>query len=315
MDAKASDRQSKKHTKREIADAEPAERRGSSARKELTSAKSAGCCNCANGLKQCSPEERYLAKSPAGSQKRSQRKADHKRDLRPAGLEQELDEDMLHVLVTRPEIAAKPRDNIIFEGDMDLKTTFETSYENLAKMRLDYWKQRQQAGGLGEQGLQQEQGMSAENSLRRDRFSSMAESSGSEAELDEPKDLKDDNELLNGTVPAESKLTEVFDEANEEITKLSSELGGQRDSKSSSQPYIDPDLSSIIVYDANMNRLEKVGVRKRSKYRPSTSLRTGARGLFGDQSEERIDSEKVVNVVGDDRSVSGGSKGECIYSY
>lgn len=314
MDVKASDRQNKKHTKRDITDAELAERRGSSARKELTSMKFAGCYNCANGLKQCSPEERYLTKSPGGSQKRSQRKSDHKRDLGGAGLEQEIDEDMLHVLVTRPEIASKPRDNIVFEGDMDLKTTFETSYENLAKMRLGYWKQRQQAGGLGEQGLQQEQGVSAENSLRRDRFSSMVESSDSEVELDEPKYHKDD-ELLKGTIPAESNPNEAIDGADGDAMKLSSEAESRSNSKPSSQPYIDPDLSSIIVYDANMNRLEKVGVRKRSKYRPSTSLRTGARGLFGDQSEERIDSEKIVNASGDDRSLSGGSKGEWTYSY
>lgn len=48
--------------------------------------------------------------------------------------------------------------------------------------------------------------------------------------------------------------------------------------------YVDPDLSPIIVYDANMNRLERVGIRRRSKYRPSTSLRLGAGGLFGDAS-------------------------------
>lgn len=47
--------------------------------------------------------------------------------------------------------------------------------------------------------------------------------------------------------------------------------------------HIDPDLSPIIVYNANMNRLDQVGLRRRSKYRPSTSLRSGARGFFGDQ--------------------------------
>jgi len=58
----------------------------------------------------------------------------------------------LQVLITRPEIASKPRDNIVLEGDIDLKTTFETSYEALARARLEGWKRYQELMGADHGG-------------------------------------------------------------------------------------------------------------------------------------------------------------------
>lgn len=262
------------------------------------------------------------------------------------------DDDLLHVLVSRPEIAAKPRDNIVFEGDMDLKTTFETSYEALAKMRLDYWKkyqdqQYQLEQAAGKRGSQDEM----LRSKQKQKQPSAIESSNSEAnqqkdhpssvsvvstdrkqrlanydpktvdsrplvsvdrtafQIESPKrrspKLAPEIESKNDKVVARHKRQANERESNGERGEAESgtetELGRQskplkaalpsRQVSSINATYIDPDLSPIIVYDANMNRLEKVGIRKRSKYRPSTSLMSGARGLFGDQKEEIVVQE------------------------
>lgn len=254
-----------------------------------------GECDCARRAKQCLPDGRILTRSVNDSHKRSQRDGRKPRNT----VEEGMNEDTLNVLITRPEIAERPRDNIVFEGEMDLRTTFETSYENLAKMRLDYWKQRQQIASI-EDEAQQEQGVSVEELIERDQLEALDGYDELEVEQEQKPDqltFADEN-LIDDAIPTESHPSQVIDNANEEADKLcvsSRELNYN-------QPYIDPDLSSIIVYDANMNRLEKVGVRKRSKYRPSTSLRTGARGLFGDQVED------VAVVNGTNTLSSNGSK-------
>lgn len=287
------------------------ERRGSLVKNEPI-VRNGSCCTCAtNGFNKCSPaNERFLVRSTdeASQKKQSQRKVDSRGD---SDLNMK-DQDLVHVFVTRPEIAGKPRDNIVFEGDMDLKTTFETSYENLAKLRLNHWKQHQQTG-RSEQDLnhnhhhhdyqqqQQQQGVSVEELIERDLSSTINdESSDSEANIHFTANKV---ESLNGTVQANSSHPkQVLDGANEETGKLFNPTH---------QPFIDPDLSSIFVYNENMNRLDKVGVRKRSKYRPSTSLRTGARGLFGDQSEEGVELQATKNFALDECSLSD-SKGEWI---
>lgn len=292
----------------------------------------------------------------------------------------ETNQELLHVLVTKPEIAGKPRDNIVFEGDMDLKTTFETSYEALAKMRLDYWKKyqleqqqqeennkqqlkRHQRDHTQRKGSFNKQGNARSHKNQDPQESTKADPEGSVSVISRGKNYKklskDDQseavEALSGLVSPKTKVVDSSQAASVTPTRaaqlappsrspktgsgsvvaagLISDYSGQRDGSSqrklvkrqteptalslvstttpapapaatttttttttraSATPnakqdtYIDPDLSPIIVYDANMNRLEKVGIRKRSKYRPSTSLRSGARGLFGDQNDDTL---------------------------
>lgn len=304
--------------------------------------------------------------------------------------------DLLHVLVSKPEIAAKPRDNIVFEGDMDLKTTFETSYEALAKMRLDYWKKYQEQQQQQQQQQEHDEDMPASKTCRgggssrqvvnkqnkqqtgvndhhqeecqdqisridgkrRQKERLVGNDSSSVSVVSTGKQKNDtENESLNKgsskVVDSRQPVSMVDRAAQLEPPRRSPKLandskgisGGEKEQKtprrlvkrqadndyeiemmknddsietsvpeeqhrSDNKPinktlptnsnnknyqdntntsaYIDPDLSPIIVYDANMNRLEKVGIRKRSKYRPSTSLRSGAHGLFGDQKEEKV---------------------------
>ena len=63
-----------------------------------------------------------------------------------SGAGKKVDDELLDVLVARPALA-RPRDNIVFKGNMDLHTTFETSYEALARMRLDHWRRYQELAG------------------------------------------------------------------------------------------------------------------------------------------------------------------------
>lgn len=224
---------------------------------------------------------------------------------------------MLHVLVTRPAIAKKPRDNIIFEGDMDLKTTFETSYEALARMRLEYWKKYQQFrcqsgqsaapspahnlladGTANGDGAAPQVPVNPSVSLSPHRLMSGAKA---DQPVDRPAPPPEDSRAIgecraateNGTAdccsarqgdrpaPPGATVTGVA-----VAPVQAGEIGSQK---------IDCDLSPIIVFDSNLNRLETVGTRKRSKHRPSTSLRAGARGLFGDQDMEVGGSNGVAH--------------------
>lgn len=285
--------------------------------------------------------------------------------------------DLLHVLVSRPEIATKPRDNIVFEGDMDLRTTFETSYEALAKMRLDYWKkyQEQQCGETTTQddpnqlrGREKRQQSVSETLNREDnkrqenldhhpssvsfvpttgrqrltKFENnkivdsrppvLADKTAAQLELPirrkitSPKAVENDEIVAAGRCKRQASESETSGNRIEIDRKLSSyetvvpeqqskpmkkALPNQEMNKtntnSTTTTFIDPDLSPIIVYDANMNRLEKVGIRKRSKYRPSTSLRLGARGLFGDQKPEETAVQEARNL---EKQHFGSAKGK-----
>lgn len=376
-----------------------------------------------------------------------------------------IDEELVHVLVSRPTVASRPRDNIVFEGDMDLKTTFETSYEALAKMRLDCWKRYQENRSSTPRGEMVDNTIGAtadvESECDRKQFDkdreqrkqvshgsskvyskSKSSTSGGggvnnnfknknndsnnggrhvtndyydfdgaehemrssnidrdEAQIDDVSvdyynkpaafishSLATDRrkrggevEMVDGIFSEEqskliagsSKISNQQSEFENRTTDMATPLGppvrqhaaglqsssGQsevRNNCSSSRTrsveaqvvdedlppvqfdddtqrslkrgatskspvdlaslppagtpsnrttpvneaagYVDPDLAPIMVYDSNMNRLEKVGLRRRSKYRPSTSLRPGARGLFGDQPEviEDANSKQVV---------------------
>lgn len=259
--------------------------------------------------------QRYLT---APVQRRSQSSTSNAvnsrgRGRKSADQEEEEEEELLHVLVTRPEIAGKPRDNILFEGDMDLKTTFETSYEALAKMRLDCWKKHQNV-----KGSQKAQGVSKEPTTvagRKRRSVSQVREVG---QVEEATRKEGDKEVSSGRIvesggatPVQPELTQKAARPQEAVPSgSSSKQAPLVDSESHKEPsragqsspasalrddFIDPDLSPIIVYDANMNRLERVGMRKRSKYRPSTSLRSGSHGLFGDQElqAEEVSDRRV----------------------
>lgn len=208
-------------------------------------------------------------------------------------------QELLHVLALKPQLAARPRDNITFEGEMDLKTTFETSYEAVAKMRLDNWREYQLS-------IQRQRGHKlAGGSSRRNNSASP-----SGPRIKEPLPLASVQfETQSDHIDAPSGEQSHQRQRSVTNVRLSSEgskaelnsMGALQDEKDSSKTertnnihaekcenysLIDPDLSPLIIYDANMNRLETVGLRKRSKYRPSTSLRTGTRGLFGDMPTE-----------------------------
>lgn len=305
------------------------------------------------------------------------------------------DDELLHVLVTKPEIAGKPRDNIVFEGDMDLRTTFETSYEALARMRLDHWKRYQEATksagnerqphnrcGSGAQhpapgqrsrtdvallddGPPEEGGPrgSASNAVQRQLDVSVESSKQCKRALDASsrgRQQQRQHHQLAGTdtsrpapAPDSENNKSVADKRQRQPPVLANKSERQKISCKHGPPeewpapgpaqrsnskqraatggltlrrrdndhgqlarantnqqqqqnaLIDPDLSPIIVYDANMNRLEKVGLRKRSKYRPSTSLKPGARGLFGDQKEEPARVLAPANTVHDKQQATG----------
>lgn len=224
----------------------------------------------------CLDEQRYLSESSKSEQLAGERG------------------ELLRVLVTRPEIASKPRDNILFEGDMDLKTTFETSYEALAKMRLDHWKLQQQQQQKDDA---QTSGKTRPRRNRRPKRQEEPKANGEPEVSVRPRthkskskvkerpertgsgELSESNELASGAEVGRAKSQSAGDAQADPREALEAQ---QEPTLSLPNDYIDPDLSSIIVYDANMNRLEKVGLRKRSKYRPSTSLKSGDRGLFGD---------------------------------
>lgn len=270
--------------------------------------------------------------------------------------------EMLHVLVSRPEIAARPRDNIVFEGDMDLRTTFETSYEALAKMRLDTWRRHQElqarggsqtdkTGTGGQPGRPRDEqrraldvsvedepagGGGGQANLARGRQEAVGrpkrELGGAQAGEQAEQTSGDSNDVsrvggtgkMNSPLPPSPAVSPV-PAARPLRPKPTQQRGAARHHRQQQQPrsdlakeatnnnssdvqYIDPDLSPIIVYDANMNRLERVGVRKRSKYRPSTSLRSGARGLFGDQAEAAAKRDEAVQVGGPGDELEAGGE-------
>ena len=365
---------------------------------------------------------------PKGRPKRSRPVDEHRRGLEGEPGERhewhghETADEMLHVLVARPELA-RPRDNIVFEGQMDLKTTFETSYEALARMRLDHWRRYQEERGLqaaggrrqapsdeaepsggrpGRKGSRRvEENVSVEMGKQLGRGAGgglvcRRQLSGQRGPIDvdigpAPHTVASPQAVqpTEGHAPPASrhadgspsspalarghqdgrKCVERGQAGGQEVSRTqspllgcqsdehdhyghrvvrraahhqeqsaaasplerphdrrqprppegppwaTSELGGedaelaegsrgaplaaqrglserraqqqqQQRTWSLAADHVDPDLAPIIIYDANMNRLERVGLRKRSKYRPSTSLRTGARGLFGDQGGE-----------------------------
>jgi hypothetical protein len=260
----------------------------------------------------------------------------------------ELDDDeVLRVLVARPQVASKPRDNIIFEGDMDLRTTFETSYEALARKRLEQWRRHQElrarrerpetrppaadwrdvsdktdcrqderdkdaAGAtVGRGGVlaagQHHCGEAEAPAARADDVGGARETGRAASADDEPVGSRPVGSALDASTPPPRKIAAAGAGTAEPTTikrpdplrngaeskqqPAVSPAGSQRGRPSASplaehrkhqpEPFIDPDLSPIIVYDANLNRLERVGLRKRSKYRPSTSLRPGGRDFFG----------------------------------
>lgn len=223
-------------------------------------------CNCLP----LQDQHRYLATSDCD-----------RGNLTPAAPERAAKDDVLHVMVTRPEIAKKPRDNIMFRGDMDLKTTFETSYEALAKMRLEYWKKYQE--------FRDQSGQSPPSCMAADEPS---KASVSVVHLHPAKVQSSPRPATVQPAP-DQPVSQTCESALDESTRgQPAENCEQSPPVLAMQPashtcrcsgqVIDSDLSPIIVYDSNLNRLERVGIRKRSKHRPSTSLRAGARGLFGD---------------------------------
>lgn len=304
-------------------------------------------CRCIAGSSPC---KRYLATG-----------------VLPNRLDRADEDELLHVLVTKPEIAGKPRDNIVFEGDMDLKTTFETSYEALARMRLDCWRRHQELIGGGRDarssckcGCQHAKSKDAIEQPSCTTTTTIEE----DDELAKQERAGNRQQVVSSSVDAEQLANEkhyVDGDYVDYATEVANNFGHpvcdggsqhhlcshqqqqqQQCSSSSStkrvdagvqvdlvvdqspptpqslptttQPgtqqylrqdnkysctknYIDPDLTPIIVYDANMNRLERVGLRKRSKYRPSTSLRSGARGLFGDQDEREPRGQRLHHKV------------------
>lgn len=368
-------------------------RRTASAQSEAMDGMSSGCAGC-----QLDSGERCLATS--GKRSPSKRRAEQKSTQPQQQQQQELDE-LVHVLVTRPEIASKPRDHIIFEGDMDLRTTFETSYEALAKMRLDQWKKyqevtmKQQAASSSHQHArksptgasnhhhhhQRPRGHTKANSSSRQmsRASTIAAPDSNDIDIDsdeapaaaaaaeQRKGVSSSTHMKQPVVLAADRRPADISRAVEPTTTPRSrtpfavadtnsqnihdddgtdwdyhynlDKSSRRARNSSPQQqqqnvddspykhqlreqqqqqqvtpsaaartpeaetlapvvataadYVDPDLAPLIVYDANMNRLERVGMRKRSKYRPSTSLRSGARGLFGDQVPEPSQEPKI----------------------
>lgn len=257
----------------------------------------------------------------------------------PEASEAAIKGDVLHVLVTRPEIARKPRDNIMFRGDMDLKTTFETSYEALAKMRLDYWKKYQQFRdqcGQSPIPLMNNGASTADTSVNRvdsDRVDPVSKP----AQPDVSRIYRASNGVSNSVQPArqvkmvsQTKVDSLLPEGMNNIHGVTHQSApttsrqvrvdqGAENSPSAAEamvaesaPHIhvgsqviDSDLSPIIVFDPNLNRLERVGVRKRSKHRPSTSLRAGSRGLFGDQKPETPLKNSDGNQSRSDRLVDG----------
>lgn len=273
-----------------------------------------------------------------------------------AGLRQELQEgrndeaELLHVLMTRPQIASRPRDNIVFEGDMDLRTTFETSYEALARMRLEHWKRDQVEQSEREHDVSERAGAAnggdGGHAVSRGRRSVRASGGGDDDDGDHDRDratptsgghaqgvkltrarmirsparLRGGDSLVGtglalGQLQHHSQLPrddgpsspavaagrgpQAAGTASSPAPSQASQFRKQHHQSDAAKPFVDPDLSPIIVYDANLNRLERVGLRKRSKYRPSTSLRPGGRGFFGqpadsneqEQEQERADAD------------------------
>lgn len=256
-------------------------------------------------------------------------------------------DELMHILVTRPEIAGKPRDNIVFEGEMDLRTTFETSYEALAQMRLKSWKRHQEMLEAKRVNNNPESNFRSGNTRRQMGESELIGEDANEEKqqklvsVDHKKlaceidgvgfggggaDDDDEGSLKSRSVmelapdqsacnlrrpgaggccasltptrvdvavqadlasppPKPTTTTQTTTPIDPSFTSQQTTRGACCHASGNNQ--IDPDLTPIIVYDANMNRLERVGLRKRSKYRPSTSLRSGARGLFGDQEEKQ----------------------------
>lgn len=268
----------------------------------------------------CSSSERYVVSPSKTNRQLNDSKAQMFRSKSTnfegySDEEGDENDESIHVLALKPKLAPRPKDNILFEGDMDLKTTFEASYEALARMRLDNWREYQQSI------QRQRHGRNAnERRLRDDNVSPSEVSYGRATDMQltssvhrnmsetretpehELKDVSVIKEKSNLRGPRGERKPRTLNRAldgehysQQENSPISPQLEKESNrSQPTDNHLIDPDPSPLIVYDANMNRLETVRRRKRSKYRPSTSLRTGARGLFGDTPLEPSEKQRGV---------------------